>query len=91
MLAELAVRGDFVAALVAEKVVALEAARGGRSLLAAEAGDGDRRRRAGRPAGVILLVLIIIVGRVLTAGANRILEIAAGGQRPDVVGHCRRG
>lgn len=91
VLAQLAVGGDLVAALVAEEVVALEAAGRGRALLAAEAGDGDGGGGAGRAARVVLLGVVLIVvagvGGVLTADADGVLQGAAGRQRPDVVGH----
>lgn len=84
-----------MAALVAEEVVALEAAGGGRALLAAEAGDGDGGGGAGRAARIVLFGVVgVVVARVvgvLTAyGADGVLQGAAGGVRPDVVGHGGR-
>lgn len=95
VLSQLAVGCDLVAALVAEQIIALEAASGGRALLAAEASDGHRGGGAGRAARVVFfgLVLIIVIrgDAVLTPdGSDGVLQRAAGRQRPDVVGHAGR-
>lgn len=60
MLSELTVRGDGMAAVVTEEVVALQASSGGHAFLASKARDRNAGGGAGRAAGVVSLMVVIV-------------------------------